>query len=175
MLLARSGPLSSLELPARSSLRFVGIGSGFALWLVVAGSPGFAELHAGRSLAGAFAWIAVGVIAAMAIELLAHHQHVSGAAYRWSAVVLGAAGALAVIGWVQDTPRLGDVLISLFALAVTSLTMRCASAGTCTTSGLRPAALWAWRVGGPGSAAAASRAHDSSGRRSLPNTPAPAT
>jgi hypothetical protein len=52
--------------------------------------------------------------------------------------------------------------------------MRCASAGTPTTSGVTPAALWACRVGGPGSAAAASRAHDSSGRRSFPSTPAPA-
>src|SRR5271156_930000 len=52
--------------------------------------------------------------------------------------------------------------------------MRCASAGTWTVSGLTPAALCAGRVGGPGSAAAGSRAHDSSGRRSFPSTPAPA-
>src|SRR5690242_13655776 len=52
--------------------------------------------------------------------------------------------------------------------------MRCASAGTVATSGVTPAALWACRVGGPGSAAAMSRAHDSSGWRSFPSTPAPA-
>ena len=52
--------------------------------------------------------------------------------------------------------------------------MRCGSAGTVTASGVTPAALRACRVGGPGSAAAASRPHDSSGRRSFPNTPAPA-
>jgi hypothetical protein len=34
--------------------------------------------------------------------------------------------------------------------------------------------LWACRVGGPGSAVAASRAQDSSGARSFPSTPAPA-
>ena len=52
--------------------------------------------------------------------------------------------------------------------------MRCGSAGTWTTSGVTPAALWAGRVGGPGSAAAASCAHASSGLRSFPSTPAPA-
>src|ERR1700742_1013177 len=52
--------------------------------------------------------------------------------------------------------------------------MRCGSAETPTRSGLTPAALWACRVAGPGSAAAGSRAHDSSGRRSFPSTPAPA-
>src|SRR6202020_1924700 len=52
--------------------------------------------------------------------------------------------------------------------------MRCASAGTWTVSGLTPAALWTSRVDGPESAAAASRAHDSSGLRSFPSTPAPA-
>src|SRR5262245_41245890 len=52
--------------------------------------------------------------------------------------------------------------------------MRCASAGTWTESGVTPAALWAWRVAGPESAGAGSRAHDSSGLRSLPSTPAPA-
>ncbi|AGL28493.1 hypothetical protein J113_21215 [Mycobacterium tuberculosis CAS/NITR204] len=52
--------------------------------------------------------------------------------------------------------------------------MRCASAGTCTISGLTPAALCAGRVGGPGSAEAAARAHDSSGFLSFPSTPAPA-
>src|ERR1700733_10666366 len=52
--------------------------------------------------------------------------------------------------------------------------MRCASAGTWTVSGVTPAALWAGRVAGPESAGAASRAHDSSGLRSFPSTPAPA-
>src|SRR3954463_11887499 len=52
--------------------------------------------------------------------------------------------------------------------------MRLGSVGTWTTSGTTPAALWAGRFGGPGSGAAASFAHDSSGRRSFPNTPAPA-
>ena len=53
---------------------------------------------------------------------------------------------------------------------------RCAAAprAPVTASGVTPAALRACRVGGPGSAAAASRAHDSSGRRSFPSTPAPA-
>jgi hypothetical protein len=41
-------------------------------------------------------------------------------------------------------------------------------------SGSTPAALWAVRVGGPASAPAGSGAHDSSGRRWLPSTPAPA-
>ena len=39
---------------------------------------------------------------------------------------------------------------------------------------LHPAALWACRVAGPASAGAASGAHDSSGLRWLPSTPAPA-
>src|SRR5262245_52397799 len=52
--------------------------------------------------------------------------------------------------------------------------MRCASAGTWTVSGVTPAALWACRVAGPESAGGASRAHDSSGLRSLPSTRAPA-
>jgi hypothetical protein len=37
-----------------------------------------------------------------------------------------------------------------------------------------PAALWALRVAGPGSGSAGCGAHDSSGRRWLPKTPAPA-
>src|ERR1700712_5576775 len=52
--------------------------------------------------------------------------------------------------------------------------MRCGSAGIWATSGVTPAALCAGRVGGPGSGGEASRAHDSSGLRSLPSTPAPA-
>src|SRR4051812_24624976 len=52
--------------------------------------------------------------------------------------------------------------------------MRCGSAVIWARSGVTPAALRAGRVGGPGSGAAASRAHDSSGFRSLPSTPAPA-
>src|SRR5271156_4832370 len=52
--------------------------------------------------------------------------------------------------------------------------MRCGSSGTSAVSGSTPAALWAVRVAGPGSAPAGSCAHDSSGRRWLPNTPAPA-
>src|SRR5689334_19416410 len=52
--------------------------------------------------------------------------------------------------------------------------MRCGSAGTCTTSGSTPAALCTCRFEALGSAAAASRAHESSGRRSFPSTPAPA-
>src|SRR3954447_1762148 len=52
--------------------------------------------------------------------------------------------------------------------------MRCGSAVIWARSGVTPAALRAGRVGGPGSGAAASRAHDSSGLRSLPSTPAPA-
>src|SRR5262249_54668536 len=55
-----------------------------------------------------------------------------------------------------------------------SPTVRCGSAGSPTGSGVPPATLWARRVDGPGSAAAASRAHDSSGLRSFPSTPAPA-
>src|ERR1700730_13871728 len=52
--------------------------------------------------------------------------------------------------------------------------IRCGSSGTSTVSGSTPAALWAVRVAGPGSAPAGSGAHDSSGRRWLPSTPAPA-
>src|SRR5689334_19540458 len=52
--------------------------------------------------------------------------------------------------------------------------MRCGSAGTCTTSGSTPAALCTGRFEEAGSGAAASRAHESSGRRSFPSTPAPA-
>src|SRR6201996_1320516 len=52
--------------------------------------------------------------------------------------------------------------------------MRCGSSGTSAVSGSTPAALWAVRGAGPASAAAGSGAHDSSGRRWLPNTPAPA-
>ena len=52
--------------------------------------------------------------------------------------------------------------------------MRCGSSGTSAVSGSTPAALWALRVGGPASGPAGSGAHDSSGRRWLPSTPAPA-
>src|SRR5437588_8565794 len=54
-----------------------------------------------------------------------------------------------------------------------STTMRCGSSGTAAVSGCTPAALCAGRGDGPGSGAAGSAAHDSSGRRVLPNTPAP--
>ena len=52
--------------------------------------------------------------------------------------------------------------------------MRCGSSGTSAVSVSTPAALWAVRVAGPESAEAGSGAQDSSGRRWLPNTPAPA-
>src|ERR1700733_2606404 len=52
--------------------------------------------------------------------------------------------------------------------------MPCGSSGTSAVSGSPPAALCAVRVAGPGSAPAGSAAHDSSGRRWFPNTPAPA-
>src|ERR1700761_8306904 len=52
--------------------------------------------------------------------------------------------------------------------------MRCGSSDTSAVSGSTPAALWALRVGGPASGPAGSGAHDSSGRRWLPSTPAPA-
>ena len=52
--------------------------------------------------------------------------------------------------------------------------MRCGSSGTSAVSGCTPAALWAVRVDGPASAPAGCGAHDSSGRRWLPKTPAPA-
>jgi hypothetical protein len=52
--------------------------------------------------------------------------------------------------------------------------MRCGSAGTSAFSGVTPAAFGADRIGGPGSAGAGCGAHDSSGRRWLPRTPAPA-
>src|ERR1700753_191675 len=52
--------------------------------------------------------------------------------------------------------------------------MRCGSSGISAVSGSTPAALWAVRVGGPGSAPTGSAAPDSAGRRWSPNTPAPA-
>lgn len=123
----RSGALTELEAPFAPSARYVGIGSGLALWLIAAGNPGFAELYAEVALPGAFALLSIGVLVALLPGAIQ--------ARRWSsmfdtpilAVASGLLGAFAVLAWWRDWGRwLELIAMPVFAFAVTRLTMQCA-------------------------------------------------
>jgi len=111
------------------SLRFAGIGSGVALWLVAAGNPGFAEVRGQLGLPAAFGLLASGALVALMLQ--------AGVVTRWkyrlderiATLLPGLLGMLAVICWRSGASRWLDVLfLPVFAAAVATLTMRSATA-----------------------------------------------
>ncbi len=126
---ASSGQIVALEPQFLSSARFIGIGSGLALWLVTAGNPGFAEVRAELSLPGAFALLAAGAVLALWLEVVTHGGWMDGSDGRAAALALGFLGALSIGAWSYgDSLWLSLALIPVFTFAVTALTMRTAAA-----------------------------------------------
>ena len=137
--LLRHDALSSMEMPFSQSLGYIGIGPGIALWLVAVGNPGFSGLRADRSLPAAFALMAFGVLAGILLELAEYP-----AVARFDRLVIGALGlasAVTIVAWSRESSVGNDLLVFLFAFAVTVLTMRCAS-----STGV-PSVPFRWRTG----------------------------
>ena len=127
--LTRSEGISSLEMPFGASIRYAGIGSGVALWLVVAGSPGFAEMQSELGLPGAFALLAIGTLLALVANVYLPNSGSKNQAGRLAPVALGLLAAIGVLVWTRDWSHWLDLLVvPIFAFAIVALTMLCASA-----------------------------------------------
>jgi endonuclease/exonuclease/phosphatase family metal-dependent hydrolase len=139
---AQSGRITNSEASLMPTFRFIGLGSGLALWLVAAGNPGFAEVRSEFDLSGAFALLASGTLAAIWFESTALTGWHGGSDGRAIALALGCLGALAMGAWIYGDSRWLDLAMTpVLAFTVTMLTMRSAtSSGQSTVSGR-------WRCG----------------------------
>jgi len=111
------------------SLRYAGIGSGIALWLIAAGNIGFAEVQGDLGLPVAFGVLALGTIVALAVQSGIDNRWSMRIDNRTSSVAPGLLAAVAVIVWQLDANRwLNALALPLFAFAVCTATMRTALA-----------------------------------------------
>jgi endonuclease/exonuclease/phosphatase family metal-dependent hydrolase len=125
----RSDVVSEMELSFVASARFIGLGSGIALWLVAAGNPGFAELRSGWGLPGAFALLAIGTVLALVWEAGRMVGDLSDRNDRLVAAGIALLGTIAVEVWWNGATRWLELLgVPVFSFAVVSLSMRCATA-----------------------------------------------
>lgn len=134
--------IDSNEATWRGSLHFLGIGSGFALWLVAAGNIGMAELRSGFGLPGSIALIFLGILIAVLATPAASGAGESRIDGRWFSLIFGMAGAGATLIWVTSSLRWLELLaVPVFVGAVTALTMHAAVASAAAST------PWRWRTG----------------------------
>lgn len=140
-LVATGDRLSAADARASACLRFVGIGSGIGLWLVIAGNLGFASEQADLGAAAAFGLLALGVIVAL-VAVLAPARHQSRTIDRAWIAGMGVAGLIAIGVWYRESARWLEIIsLPVMACAVTLLTMRCAAADSSSAHAYR------WRTG----------------------------
>lgn len=108
------------------SLRYAGIGSGIALWLVAAGNLGFASETSTLRLPTSFALLSLGTLLALASRLTRSLDRSISIDTRLRAVGPGLLAAIVILVWNSDiTNRWLDALLTLlFAWAVTIAIMR---------------------------------------------------
>ena len=122
---AASGKIALTESPFLPTARFIGLGSGLALWLVAAGNPGFAEVRSDLGLSGSFALLAIGTVVAVWLQVAAPPTLQGGSDSKAAALAVGVLGAIAIGAWTYSNSRLLDLAMTpVFAFAVTTLTMR---------------------------------------------------
>lgn len=126
---ATSDQFDSLEMSLVPSLRFLGIGSGIALWLLASGNPGFAEVRADSSLPVAFGLLAIGTLLGLAFHIARQAPALQRYGDRAVTVTMGLLAALAVICWLAEPGHWIELLmVPLFTFAVTVLTLHAAVA-----------------------------------------------
>lgn len=122
-----------------SSVRYLGIGSGIALWLVAAGNLGFAEVRGGLGLAAAFGLLTAGSLLALALPTVLQRNRFPIRNDRAISIFLGALGLLSVFAWERGVARWFDILLlPVLSLVTTLLTMSAAI----TTGGSPVAGRW---------------------------------
>ncbi len=128
--LIRSDALSPFEMPFAASARYIGIGSGLALWLVAAGNSGFAELQSELGLPGSFALLAIGRCCSAFWCNRARNFSRSRNAAGNSSFSLSACWERSrrSSGCGEWSRWLDLVAVPVFAFAVVTLTMQCAIA-----------------------------------------------
>lgn len=127
----RFDALSPSEMPLAPTARFIGLGSGLALWLVAAGNIGFGELRSELSIPGAFSLQATGVLLALVAVASSLVSRNSRRESFWLPLAMGLIGALVVLAWQNSWSRWLDLAgVLVFAFVVTLLTMQAANGST---------------------------------------------